>query len=326
MELAVLLASLVVVTMGAEALVRGASTLALRAGVSALFVGLTIVAFGTSSPELAASLTATLRGSTDVSVGNVVGSNIFNVGLILGLTALVHPIRVRLHAIRRDLMVAMAAATVPFLSVLMGGQVSRSAGLFLVSALFVYVAASYRSARTAHREERELARDEIQSTLAVDLSHDRLRDRTWVNIVQVLLGMLMLVLGSRYFVGSAMELASRAGMSDLAIGLTVVSAGTSLPELVTSLVAAKRRNPDIAIGNVIGSNIFNLLGILGACALVEPQAVARQVLYLDAPVMCLATLALLPIMRSGGVVSRTEGVALIVGYAAYLAVTLILGS
>jgi cation:H+ antiporter len=326
MDVLVLLASLTIVTLGAEALVRGASMLALRAGVSALFVGLTVVGFGTSSPELAASLTATLRGSSDVSVGNVVGSNIFNIGVILGVTALLQPIRVSLRAIRRDLLVAMAAATVPLLSLLMGGRLSRGAGLFLVSTLVMYLGVAYRSARKATREERELALSEVESTLAVDPSSGRLRDRPWVSMTLVTLGLIMLVIGSRYFVGSAMDLAKTMGVSDLVIGLTVVSAGTSLPELVTSLVAAKRRNPDIAIGTVIGSNIFNVLGILGTCALVEPQAVSRQIVLLDTPIMCLATLALIPIMKSGGVVSRKEGVLLVVGYVAYVAVIMIRGS
>jgi cation:H+ antiporter len=318
MVVLVLLVSLATVTLGAEALVRGASVLALRAGVSALFVGLTVVGFGTSAPELMASLTATLRGSTDISVGNVVGSNIFNVGMILGLTATIRPVRVALHAVRRDLLVAIAACAVPFLSLLAGGRLSEAMGVGLIAVLVSYLVVAYRSGRTAERGESELALSEVRSTLDLEPAEVRFRDRTAVSLGMVVVGLAMLVVGSRFFVGSAIEIAHTMGVSDLLIGLTIVSVGTSLPELMTALVATKRHNPDIAIGNVLGSNIFNLLGILGVCAVAEPQVVPPGILWIHAPVMFVASCALLPLIKTGGCVSRREGAVLVLGYVAYV--------
>jgi cation:H+ antiporter len=312
-----LVLSLVAISAGAELLVRGASLLALRAGVSSLFVGLTIVGFGTSTPELGASMVATLQGALDVSVGNVVGSNIFNIAVILALTALVRPIRVQLAAVRRDLVIAIAAACVPWLGWLLGGAVPRWLGVALVASLLLYIAAAYRAARAASAVERALAAKETGSTLSVPAQRTWL-DHALTNVLFVLAGLGLLVIGSRVFVESAIEIARAIGASDLIIGLTIVSAGTSLPELVTSLVAARRGNPDIAIGNVIGSNIFNAFGILGACAAVAPQRISAPVASIDTPVMLAATLALLPIMRSGGRISRGEGGVLLAGYAIYL--------
>lgn len=322
MELLRLTLSLVMITSGAEALVRGASALALRAGVSALFVGLTIVGFGTSSPELGASLTATARGAIDVSVGNVVGSNIFNIAVILGLTALMRPIRVRLSAIRRDLWVALAAATVPWVSILFAGAIPRFVGVILLATLGAYLAAAYRAGRRSPPADREAAREQVESTMALPSRPDRWLDHVAMSVVMVLVGLFLLVLGSSVFVDAAVSVARTVGLSDLVIGLTIVAAGTSMPELVTSLVAARRDNPDIAVGNIIGSNIFNVLGILGASAVVAPQTVGPDVVRIDTPVMVVATLALLPLIKSGGVVSRREGAFLVVAYVGYLAVLL----
>jgi cation:H+ antiporter len=316
-----LIVSLGVVTLGAEALVRGASFLALRMGVSPLFIGLTIVGFGTSSPELAASVTATLAGSSDVSVGNAIGSNIFNVGVIVGITALIHPIHAQLRAVRRDLLVAIFAAGVPWLSLAFGGTLPRVAGAFLVSALLAYLLFAYRSSRHASPQDVDLAKDELLDT--VEVPHLRVLDRTWVNVLLVTGGLALLIVGSKVFVGAALTLARAAGMPELLIGLTIVSAGTSLPELVTSIVAGVRRNADIAVGNIIGSNIFNIFGVLGVSAVVRPQVLSTQVLAIDVPVMMLATLALIPMIRSGGAISRKEGVLLLLGYGGYVTILLL---
>lgn len=318
MTVVVLLLGLVAISAGAELLVRGASLLALRAGVSSLFVGLTVVGFGTSAPELGASLAATLEGAVDVSVGNVVGSNILNIAVILGLTALVKPIHVRLAAVRRDLCVAIGAACVPWIGWVLGGAVPRWLGAVLVASLLLYIAVAYRAARAASAVERSLAAAAPGRVLWVP-AHRTWLDGATTNVLFVLAGFGLLVLGSRIFVESAIEIARSIGASDLIIGLTIVSAGTSLPELITAVVAARRGNPDIAIGNVIGSNIFNVLGILGTCAVVAPQTISAPVAAIDTPVMLVATLALLPIMRSGGTISRTEGVVLLAGYLVYLA-------
>ncbi len=289
-------------------------------GLSPLFVGLTIVGFGTSSPELAASVVATLEGSTDVSVGNVIGSNIFNIGVVVGITALIHPIRAHLRALRRDLAVAVVAAAAPWLSLGFGGTLPRGAGVLLVSSLVIYLLVAYRSSRRASSQDTQMAKDELLDT--VETPKLRALDQTWVNVVLVAGGLTLLVLGSRAFVGSALTLARAAGMSELMIGLTVVSVGTSLPELVTSIVAAGRRNPDIAVGNIIGSSIFNVFGILGISAIVRPQTLSPQILAFDVPIMVLATLALVPMIRSGGSISRLEGLLLLLGYGGYLTIVL----
>ncbi len=316
MEWITLAIALAVVTLGAEALVRGASSLALRLGVSPLFVGLTVVGFGTSSPELAASVVATLGGSAGVSVGNVVGSNIFNIGVIVGITALIYPIRAQLRVIRRDLVIAIVAACAPWLSLAFSGTLPRVAGVLLVMSLLAYVTAAYRTGRRATAEEQGLAKAEVKDSL--EIPRAAWLGQAWVNAALVVVGLAMLIVGSRYFVSSALVLAKAAGMSELLIGLTVVSAGTSLPELVTSVVAGVRRNPDIAIGNIIGSNIFNILGILGLSAIIRPQTLSADMLTFDVPVMLVATIALVPLIRSAGRISRLEGAMLLVGYCAYV--------
>lgn len=318
MDWILLATSLALVTAGAEALVRGASFLALRLGVSPLFVGLTIVGFGTSSPELAASVAATLRGAPDVSVGNVVGSNIFNIAVILGITAVIRPVRIALAEIRRDLVVAIAAALVPWTALATGGVIGRSAGAVLLAVLAAYLLFAYRAGRKATAEERDLARREVDSTLGTD-GRPAGGGRTALHVALAAGGLALLVGGSGVFVESALRLGRAHGVSELVLGLTVVAAGTSMPELLTSLVATLRGNPDLAVGNIVGSNIFNIFGILGACAVVGPQAVDGWVLIVDAPVMLAATLALVPILRRDGCITRIEGAVLLAGYAAYLA-------
>ncbi|MBK8167261.1 MAG: calcium/sodium antiporter [bacterium] len=320
LQILVIVVALGGITLGAELLVRGASRLALRAGVSSLFVGLTIVGFGTSSPELGASLTATLRQSSDVALGNVVGSNLFNIGVILGLTALLQPIRVQLSAVRRDLLVAIGAALVPWLALPFGGFIPRPVGFVLVALLVAYIVAAYRQARRTTAAEAQL----VEQIMPPELKAARgaaLRD-----VLLVVAGLALLVSGSRGFVDAAITIARQVGWSELVIGLTLVSAGTSLPELVTSLVAMRRGNTDIAVGNVIGSNIFNALGIAGVCAAVSPQAVNHALLVRDTPLMLIASLSLLPIMRTGGRISRVEGGALLGIYVAYATYLIVSGS
>jgi len=314
-----LVLSLAVVTLGADALVRGASALARRAGVSPLFIGLTVVGFGTSTPELGASLAATLADSGDVAVGNVVGSNIFNIAVILGLTALFRPIRIRLEALRRDLLVAILAACLPWLALATGGVTPRWLGLVLLVALATYIHQAYRTSRRESDDQRRLAEAELQSVPSLRPASAAWSERTWIALLLVIAGLALLTVGSRLFVNSALEIARRFGVSDLFIGLTIVAAGTSVPELVTSIVAAIRRAPDIAVGNIVGSNIFNILGILGLSAIVAPQKVNALVLWRDTPIMLVATLSLIPILRTGGVVSRWEGGLLLAGYLLYVA-------
>ncbi len=326
MQVILLLASIAVITLGAEVLVRSSSIVALRAGVSALFVGLTIVGFGTSSPELSASMYATVNGNMGVSIGNVVGSNIFNVAVILALTAAIKPIRVGLAAVRRDLGVAIGASFLLLVPWVTGGVVPRWLGAMMFLGLVVYLRAAYVADRAAKPTDATLAEHEVRSSLSLE---EPARQRhAWYDATPVHLGLIaaglgLLVLGAKWFVGSAITIAQGFGVPEDVIGLTIVSAGTSLPELVTSVVAARRGNPDIAVGNVIGSCIFNLLCIGGLCACVAPQAVSPEMLRIDIPIMILTMLALVPIMRTSHSISRGEGLALLAGYGVYLAYLLV---
>jgi len=321
-----LLGSLVLLVVGAELLVRGATALALHFRLSPLFVGLTIVGFGTSSPELTTAVVAALRGQSDIAVGNVVGSNVFNIAVILGLAAVVRPIRVQFAAIRHDVVIGIVAATTPWLTLLTGGVVTRGLGLALIAGLGVYLAWGYREGRRAAAAEQATMEREIDAMLHIPAGDPAAGVRMLLAVASVAAGLGVLVTSARWFVGAAVEVAHLVGLSELTIGLTIVAAGTSMPELVTSTVAAIRGNSDIALGNVLGSNAFNLLGVLGASALVEPQVVASHVLRFDVPVMLAASAALLPIVRTGGVVSRLEGAILVAAYATYVGVLLARGA
>ncbi|OZC04784.1 calcium/sodium antiporter [Rubricoccus marinus] len=301
LHLLTLAGGLALLMVAASGLVRGASALALRFGLSPLIVGLTVVAFGTSAPELVVSVQATLAGAGGIAVGNVVGSNIANVGLILGIAVLVRPIASDRSVLRRDLP-ALLAATALAAVFLLDRQASAWEGAFLLAALFAYLAWSLTLAR------REGAAPEIASGA---------RGPAWRDALFVVLGLAGLVVGADLFVGAATALAEAAGVSNAVIGLTVVALGTSLPELATSVVAAWRGEGSIAVGNVIGSNLFNLLGILGVAALVRP-IVVPGLQPLDVAVMGAFVLILVPMMLSGRRLVRAEAGVLIAGYAGYM--------
>lgn len=292
---------------GAEALVRGAVGLATRIGVSSLVVGLTVVAFGTSMPELAVSAGAALEGLGDVAIGNVLGSNICNVGLILGLAAVVRPVKVETRLVRFDVPVAILVA-------LLGGamfwndEVGRVEGAVLVALLLLYTAHCIRAGR---REE---------NPAEVGVEAPRRPAAAALQVGLLVAGVALLVVGSRLFVHAALELSRRLDVAEAAVALTVVAVGTSLPELATSVVGAARGEGDVAVGNIVGSNIFNLLGILGISALVNPVR-APGIAPIEGLVMLGFTLALLPIMWSGSRIGRREGVLLLLAYAAFVAWT-----
>lgn len=307
-----LLGALVLLTLGAEVLVRGAASMALQLRVSPLFVALTVVAFGTSAPELATSLAAAFHGSADIAVGNVVGSNIFNIAAILGITALIRPIRIGLSVLRRDLWMTIAAAAVPLLAVFAGGTIGRAVGSASVLCLAAYVRSALRADRAIDAD-----RGDAEGEASGETAGSGAAGRILLDVVYIAVGLALLVIGARTFVANAIAVARAAGVSELVIGLTIVAAGTSLPELLTSVVAALRGQSEIAVGNVLGSNIFNILGVLGVCALTEPQVVPVQILWFDTPVMLLASLVLLPMIHTGGGVSRGEGLMLLIGYLAY---------
>lgn len=301
-----LLLGLAVLTAGAEVLVRGASAIALRLGLSQLVVGLTVVAFGTSAPELAVSVKAVLAGQGGVAMGNVVGSNIFNVFVILGLTAIICPLSVERKIVRIDMPLMLATSTLFVLLLTTGGGLVRWEATLLVTGLLVYTVWSV----VAGKQEAPI--DRPTGPVAAPA-----RGGLPVSIIMVVAGLGLLVWGGALLVDSATVIARRFGVSETVIGLTIVAAGTSLPELATSLLAAFRRQADLAIGNVVGSNIFNLLGIAGVSALVTPVG-HTGIRWLDLGTMCAAALLLLPLMRSGFRLVRWEGIVLLLGYALYL--------
>ena len=309
---ALVLASLIVLALGAELLVRGATALARRARVSPFFVGVTIVGFGTSTPELFTSVLSGARGQQGIALGNVVGSNIFNIAVILGLTAVIRPIAIVTTDVAKQLRVVILVAAVPFVALAAGG-LDRTAGVLMLVGLAVYIWSAYRDA------SRGAVHGNSPGVGNPGATTPRTLGATW-SVALIVVGLGALVGGSSLFVQSAREVAAGLGVSELAIGLTVVAAGTSTPELFTSLVAAVRGQTEVAVANVFGSNVFNILGVLGATCVFEPQAVSSQVLVFDAPVMMLTSLAMVPILFSGGRISRAEGIVLCVGYAAYVTV------
>lgn len=312
------LAGLVVLVAGAEILVRGASRLAAALRISPLVIGLTVVAFGTSAPEVAVSVTAALRGEGDVAVGNVVGSNIVNVLLILGASALISPLAVRAALIRRDvpLMIGVSAL-VPLL--LWNDRVGRVEGMLLVAGLVAWVVLLVRWSRA---ESKDIA-EEYAKEFGVPPPASAAR--TAGNALLVLAGLALLVAGARWLLAGAIEIARHAGLDERTIGLTLVAVGTSLPEIAASILAAWRGERDIAVGNVVGSNMFNVLAVLGTSAAVSPSGITSspQMLRFDVPVMLLAAAVCLPLAWTGSRVSRLEGALLLSGYVAYTAALLL---
>jgi len=292
---------------GAEALVRGGASLALRAGLSSLMVGLTVVAFGTSSPELVVSIKSALSQQGDIAVGNVVGSNSLNIGVILGLTALLCPIPVHQQIIKIDAPIALGVATlVPLL--LLDGRVGQFEGLLLLTGIMAY---SWMNIFLARKQDPAAEAGTGDAT-------DAKPSRHWgLDVALILGGLGVLVMGSRLLVEHSVALAKGFGVSEAVIGLTIVAAGTSMPELATSVVAAIRKQPDIAIGNVVGSNVFNILGILGVASLVAPLD-APNISALDCWAVVIFSVLLIPLLYTGRVLHRLEGLGLLGLYGTYL--------
>ncbi|MGD8149200.1 calcium/sodium antiporter [Ornithinimicrobium sp. Y1694] len=306
---------------GGELLVRGASSLARRAGLSSLVVGLTVVAFATSAPELAVTLDAVFDGQPELAVGNVVGSNIANVLLILGISALITPLTVKRQLVRLDVP-AMVGLSAIALVLAIGGAISPVGGVVLVTLLLAHtvltVLVSRREARREQRRARRLSREPNSGGDGSEATHGVL-----VSIVLVAVGVGLLVLGARVLVVGAVNIAESLGVSGLVIGLTVVAIGTSLPELATSIIAAARGEQDMAVGNIVGSCIFNIGIVLGLPAIIAPGgegiAVPGAAIALDLPLMIASALALAPVVFTGYAVARWEGAVFLALYAAYLA-------
>ena len=299
--------ALLLLFFGAESLVRGSASLALRSGLSPLLVGLTVVAFGTSSPELVVSVQSALSHQGDISVGNVIGSNTFNIAVILGLTALICPIPVHAQITRVDGPIALVVALL-IVYLLLDDTLGRIEGALLFTGIFAYV---WMNVVQARREAPILIGAGPGEAIPGVSRH-------WaIDVAFIVAGLGLLVWGSRLLVAHAVAVAQAFGVSEAIIGLTIVAAGTSMPELATSLVAAIRKQPDIAIGNIVGSNIFNILGILGLAALIEPLY-APGVSTLDYAAMVLFSVLLLPLLYSVRILHRVEGALLLSGYGVYL--------
>ena len=296
--------------LGGEFVVRGAVALAQRYDVSPLVIGLTIVGFGTSLPELVVTLNAAFAGSTGIAIGNVIGSNMANMMLILGAAALILPIAVNPEAVRRDGLF-MVAITVVFVLIGMGREAGLVQGLALVGLLAVYVVYSLWRDSRANDAAAALHREEAEELAG-------LPSKLWSMIVAICLGFAALIFGSDLLVTGATTLARAAGVPEEVIGLTLVAVGTSLPELATSIVAAYRGHSDVCLGNILGSNIFNLLGIFGAVAIATPIVFAEKIVGFDLWALLAVSVLLIPFMMSGGRINRLEGLLLLGFYAAYV--------
>jgi len=301
-----LIIGLILLFIGAEGLIRGSSALALKIGITPLVVGLTVVAFGTSTPELVVSLKAALIGNSSITLGNVVGSNIANIALILGIAALIRPLDVHATVIRKEIPI-LIAFTILMILLLLDGEVGFIDGLIFVVAIISYTIINITLARKEKNAEVENQfKDGLKNKFNVPLS-----------IIMIVAGLGLLILGANLFVNGAISIAKSIGVSDAIIGLTIVAIGTSLPELITSIVASYKNESDIAVGNVVGSNIFNILGILGITALIITVN-AEGINFIDYGVMFFASIILLPLSKTGFKISRFEGAFLVAGYIAYI--------
>ncbi len=293
-------------------MVRGASRIAKAIGISPLVVGLTVVAFGTSAPELAVSVKASLAGQGNIAIGNIVGSNLMNVLFILGISAIIVPLIVNRQLVRLDVPVMIGASLLMW-GFGLDGSIARIEGFFLFAGSIVYSAYILRISR------KEQAKILTGNTVAEFVSESR-RRTMFTSIVIVLIGLAMLTIGARWLVRGAVDFATILGISNLVIGLTVVAVGTSLPEVVTSIVASLRHERDIAVGNIVGSNIFNILVVLGITSTVSQNGVvvAKGALNFDIPIMVAAAVACLPVFFTDGKISRWEGFVFLGYYVAYI--------
>lgn len=319
-EILLLAGGLVLLILGAEALVRGASRLAAAVGISPLIIGLTVVAFGTSSPEFAVTINSSLANQANIALGNIIGSNIFNVLFILGLSALIVPLLVSQQLVRFDVPL-MIAVTLVVAIMAADGRVSRLEGSILFAGLIGYLVFLL----ILGRKESQPVQDEYAHEFGGTARKTTLGMAA--NLLMAAAGLGMLVLGSRWLVSGAVTVAQQLGVSELIIGLTIIAVGTSLPEVVTSVVASLRGERDIAVGNVVGSNLFNLLGVLGLAGILTPAGieVSPAAIRFDIPVMLAAAVACLPIFFTGRLIARWEGGLFLAYYIAYT-LYLILGA
>jgi cation:H+ antiporter len=307
LNVAYIIGGLVLLTAGANGLVRGSTGLALRLGVTALMIGLTVVAFGTGSPELFIGIQAARAGDSGLALGNVVGSNISNIALVLGFAALVKPMRVRSELIRRE-MPLMIGVTLVLALMLADTRLTRVEGVLLIAGAVAYTVMAYMVARAS---ERSAVATEFDEALADE------RRPVLLDAALLVAGLTALLVGSSIMLKGAVAVASDLGVSQVVIGLTVLAIGTSLPELATSVTSALKGEADVAFGNVIGSNVLNILAVLGVVAVIHPFEI-QGLRPLDVAVMVGSAVVLLPIMWRGSVLNRWEGAGLLLGYCAYI--------
>ena len=304
-----LIIGLIVLIVGGDHLVKGASSIALRLHLSPLVVGLTIVAFGTSAPELFISIKSALSGSPDIAMGNVVGSNICNLALVLGLTAVINPVKVQSNSIQVDWPMTMGSAILLYLTV-RDGFLQFWEGTVFIICILGYLFFIIRQSRISEKaKSKALERDDIPDTPSRQI---------WKDLAFIAIGCIALYYGSEWFVSSAKNLALSLGVGERVVGLTVVALGTSLPELVTACVASYKGQSDLALGNLMGSNIFNILSILGITSIIQIVPVNADILNKDIIWMLLITLMILPLMIMRREVGRVDGLILLIVYSIYI--------
>ena len=305
---------------GAEWLVKGSSKLSRDLGIKPIVIGLTVVAFGTSSPELAVSLTASIKGSNDIAIGNIIGSNIANIGLILGVAAIVLPLKVEKVIMRRELPLMIGiSAGLYFMAI--DRKIGFVDGLLLFTGIILFIGYQIYHTLNSKKESRNsTASNPVSKTGTPESTTEESQTRRHLlsNIIYIVIGLACLLVGSHVLVKSAIFIAGSFGISEMVIGMTVVAFGTSVPEMATSVVSVLKKESDICVGNVIGSNIFNILLVLGSVALVRPLNVERGTLFFEFPIMLLFSLALIPMIRGRLMVNRLAGVVLVSGYLAFI--------
>ena len=315
-----LIAGITGVYFGAEWLVKGSSRLSRNLGIKPIVIGLTVVAFGTSSPELVVSLTASIKGSNDIAIGNIIGSNIANIGLILGISAIALPLQVEKIIMKRELPLMIAISAALYIMAI-DKKIGLIDGVILFTGIIIFV--SYQVYNTINSKRKSgNSTDNADGKTCITESTDKQspagRKYLLHNVLYILIGLTCLLIGSHILVKSAIFIAGRLGVSEMLIGLTVVAFGTSVPEMATSVVSILRKEADICVGNVIGSNIFNILMVIGSVALVKPLNVARETLFFEFPVMLLFSVALIPMIRGSLRVNRLEGCLLTAGYFVFI--------
>ena len=301
---------------GAEWLVKGSSNLSRELGIRPLIIGLTVIAFGTSSPELAVSLTASIKESSEIAIGNIIGSNIANIGLVLGITAMIFPLKVERNIIKNELPL-MIAISVVFYLMAMDKKIGFIDGSFLFTGIILFT--GYHIYRTIKSNSRSHNLTSVTDMAGfADKQSLTRRKNLLLNILFIAIGLAGLLIGAQLLVKGAIFIAGRCGISEMAIGLTAVAFGTSIPEMATSVVSAFRKEAELCVGNIIGSNIFNILMVIGSVTLIRPLNVTQETLFFELPAMLLFSAVLIPMMMGTWAINRIKGFILVFGYCAFV--------